>query len=254
MHLRETYKALLTIPQGHRALLICSNFGSGNVHAQSWTWNPTDTTAAPTAVLYAWPQIPASQTTNCSEMRGSKSTLRVLNNTPQMMRSHHGNVLITSQRPQVTTWPFEAGTANQVNALNAIYTQVWGRNETKPYVWSDPREICNVIADPVDYYTYRAPASETAATFEGKTLHKDGAVSNVVVPMTITYFIADAPGSTSAQTLEIHMFTSFRCRYDMVDPMSKQAQPIPYPTPREERLMDVISQATVAGHQPGTHT
>jgi len=79
-------------------------------------------------------------------------------------------------------------------------------------------------------------------------------VSNVVVPMTVTYFIADAPGSTGAQTLEIHMFTSFRCRYDMVDPMSKQAQPIPYPTPREERLMDVISQATVAGHQPGTHT
>jgi hypothetical protein len=210
----QVYRRSITVDQGKRALVVLTNVGQGQNHGLVYQWKSDDTNSFDVSHI-SFNMLP-TDTGSCTEMRASKSSLIIRNNTTPLHRAKYAYALVGANRPEVNNPPSTA--SSKVQNLNGIYDQIYGRRETQSYDYDKPRELINAMADFVDYHEYRSPANLTILQLEELVFHKDG-LPGADLPMTVAYFIV--PPSNFDQVLDIESYACCRCRYELTDPLSR---------------------------------
>lgn len=241
----------LSLPAGHRALIAFSNVGRGPNHAAIYTWRPEDgtlNTNAPTEETVNFSMFPTSGG-ECVEMRASKSTLIVRNNTAPLNRAPYGYAFVGPNRPTVVDYPSEATNGNAT--LNSIFDQIYGRRETQAYEYSEARELINGMADFVDYHKYDNPSSFPLGSLERRYFHKESSTLSEDLGMTVTYFII--PTAATDQTLDLEFYNCIRARYDITSPLSRYGTVPPVAKGKTKDEVEKAAAEISEGKQPATH-
>lgn len=239
----QVYRRSITVYQGKRALVILTNVGQGRNHGLVYQWQSGDETSFILTPI-SFSMLP-SDSEAATEMRASKSTLIVRNNTTPLHRSKYGYALVGANRPYVFNSPSEA--TNKVGNLDKIYDQIYGRRETQCYDYDKPRELINAMADFVDYHEYKTPTNLSHLQLEELLFHKNGSQATNM-PMTATYFIV--PPSNFDQVLDIEAYACCRCRYEMTNPLSRFGTVQAPASGKTKQNVEKAAAAINEGHQP----
>lgn len=241
----QVYRRSIVVDQGKQALVVLTNVGRGRNHGLVYQWKPGDD-ASFDVVPISFNMLP-NDSGSCSEMRASKSTLIVRNNTTPLHRSKYAYAFVGANRPNVGNPPSQA--ADKIGNLTDIYDQIYGRRETQSYDYDKPRELINAMADFVDYHAYKAPADLTTVELEELVFHKNG-LPSADLPMTVAYFCV--PPAIHDQVLDIENYVCCRCRYDVTDPLSRFGTVQTPATGNTKQQMENAAASINEGKQPAT--
>lgn len=236
----------LTVPAGHKGLIAFTNIGQGANHGVIYTWVPGDATSAPEKQLVSFSMFPASWG-DCVEMRASRSSLIVRNNTTPLNRAPYGYAFVGPNRPQCSDYP---NTQPNGGVLENIFNQIYGRRETQAYNYDAPRELINGMSDFIDYHSYDSPSNYPIFELEKRLFNKHGELVQQNLGMTVVYFII--PTAAHDQSLDLEFYNCVRARYDISNPLSRYAEKQPEANGKEREHVIAAASEISEGTQPSS--
>lgn len=234
----------LTVPAGYRALVAYTNIGRGPNHGLIYLWKPGDAQAPLGVDTISFSMFP-NEGGECSEMRPSKSTLVIRNNTTPLNRAPYGYAFVGPNVPSCTQYPSSVPNGS---VCQQIFDQIYGRRETQSYDYNEARELINGMSDYIDYHEYRTPYNFNFIDLEKRFFSKDGVTGDADCGMTKCYFIV--PTAAYDQTLDLEFYNCARARYEIGTPLSRYATLQPTATGKVKEHVEKAAEQISEGKQP----
>jgi hypothetical protein len=209
-------------------------------------WKPGDSQEPLSVDTISFNMLPG-EGGQCNEMRPSKSTLIVRNNTTPLNRAPYGYAFVGPNVPYCIQYP---SSASNGSACQYVFDQIYGRRETQAYDYNEARELINGMSDFVDYHEYQPPFDFNFIDLEKRFFSKPGTTLDSDCGMTKCYFIV--PTAASDQTLDLEFYNCVRARYDITSPLSRYATVQPAAKGKAKEHVEKAAEHISEGQQPPT--